>query len=74
MTSIGYNPAFQPNVNQAAINRTLFQTASPAEQAEFLNSLDGSVRAIFQDPNLTPEQKSAQAILIQQGRTLNLLG
>ena len=67
------NPMFTPNVNQAQINRAIFMTADPANKAEFIASLDGSVRNILQDPTLSPQEKSTQALAIQQQRTLDLL-
>jgi hypothetical protein len=74
MRTTAFNPVFQPNVNQAQINREILKTADQANRQEFFTSInDGSIQAIVTDPTLTPEQKATQALLIQQGRTINLL-
>jgi hypothetical protein len=63
------NPIFAPNANQVRTNKALLAVASPETKAEFKSSLTGGIKKIFQNPNLTTQEKSGQALLIQQQRT-----
>ncbi len=67
------NPMFTPNVNQAKINGAILKTADEANKAEFKASIDDSIKNIFKNSVLTDQEKSSQALLIQQARTFNLL-
>ncbi|MFN9690747.1 MAG: hypothetical protein ACK551_01430 [Vampirovibrionales bacterium] len=69
---ISTNPAFGLNLKARQLNLALYAQATPEQKLAFDASIDGSVRSILRDPNLTDKKKSRLALNTQLNRALIL--